>query len=180
MDNYQNYQNYQNSQQQGYAQQDGGHEFNWDSTITQEGEAFVLLPEGDYSFIVRDFDRARFKGSSKMRACPMAKLQIFVSDRNGNEGTIPHDIFLHSFFEKEISNFFIAIGQKKKGQPFQMDWTRENIIGTSGRCKVIVNKWVGNDGQERKNNKIVKFYEPTENAPQTQQATGYGYTPGTF
>ena len=170
----------QQSQQQGYGQ-DGGHEFSWDGTVTQEGESFVLLPEGDYSFRIQKLERGRFNGSQKMTSCPIAKLELYISDGKGNEGIIHHDIFLHSFKEREISNFFISIGQKKKGQPFQMNWN--NVVGASGKCKVVVNKWLGNDGQEKKNNKIIKFYDPTENAPQSQQNTvpaGYGYKPGTF
>ena len=45
-----------------------------------------------------------------------------------------------------------------------MNWNA--VIGAKGKCKVAIDKWTGNDGTEKQNNKITKFYEPSA-TPQT-------------
>ena len=41
-------------------------ELDWDDTIEKESGEYVLLPEGDYPFLVESFDRARHAGSEKL------------------------------------------------------------------------------------------------------------------
>lgn len=59
-----------------------------------------------------------------------------------------------------ISAFFSSIGQKKKGEKVKMNWNA--VIGATGRCKVVIRKWNGDDGEERKSNDIKKFYPKEE------------------
>ena len=35
--------------------------------IEDDGQEYVLLPEGDYNFIVTNFERGRFPGSAKFQ-----------------------------------------------------------------------------------------------------------------
>lgn len=133
-------------------------ELNWDDEILEES-SFALLPEGDYNFIVKSFNRGRHSGSAKLPACNKAELEIAVDDGKGNRGTILHNLFLHTKCEGILSAFFISIGQKKHGEPLRMNWNA--VIGAKGRCKVAIDKWTGNDGAEKQNNKITKFYEPS-------------------
>lgn len=138
-------------------------ELNWDDEILEES-SFTLLPEGDYDFVVNSFKRGRHPGSAKLPACNKAELEITVDDGKGNKGVIFHNLFLHTKCEGILSAFFIAIGQKKHGEPLRMNWNA--VIGAKGRCKVTIDKWTGNDGTEKQNNKITKFYELSA-APQT-------------
>lgn len=138
-------------------------ELNWDDEILEES-SFTLLPEGDYDFVVNSFKRGRHPGSTKLPACNKAELEITVDDNKGNKGIIFHNLFLHTKCEGILSAFFIAIGQKKHGEPLRMNWNA--VISAKGRCKVAIDKWTGNDGTEKQNNKITKFYEPSA-APQT-------------
>lgn len=141
-------------------------ELGWEDEISKESE-FVLLPEGDYDFTVVNFSRGRFAGSAKLPACNKAELKIEVRDNKGNKATINHDLYLHTKTEGLLSAFFIAIGQKKHGEPLKMNWNA--VVGAQGRCKVVIDTWTGNDGSQRQNNKISKFYEPQQ--PATQQTT---------
>ena len=34
----------------------------WNDTIESDGQEFVLLEEGDYNFVVTNFERGRFPG----------------------------------------------------------------------------------------------------------------------
>lgn len=136
-------------------------ELGWEDTIEKEGDGFILLPEGDYNFIVESFDRARHSGSEKLPPCNKAVLKLKVE---APEGTvlITHNLFLHTKTEGLLSAFFSSIGQKKKGEPLRMDWSR--VVGASGRAKIGIHTYTDQQGQDRKSNDIKKFY-PKENGP---------------
>ena len=145
-------------------------ELGWDDPIENESPEFVTLPEGDYNFDVVDFERARHAGSEKLPPCNKAIVHIRIE---GEEGvtTIRHNLFLHTKTEGMLCAFFTAIGQRQKGEKFDMNWSK--VKGATGRCRISVRKWTGDDGVERTNNEIKRFYESAEKA----QA---GFQPGKF
>ena len=145
-------------------------ELGWDDEIEKDGGDFILLPEGDYFFTVGKFERARFAGSPKMPACNQAKLELTIHSPEHGDVTVFHNLFLHTKTEGLISNFFSGIGQKKKGEKLRMNWGA--VIGAKGKCKLEINKFTGNDGNERTNNQVKTFYPYEEAFPQGQ-AQGY-------
>ena len=130
-------------------------EFGWDDTITKDSE-FILLPEGDYNFVVESFERGRHAGSEKMPACNKAILTLRIE---AVEGTvyITHNLFLHTKTEGLLSAFFSSIGQKKKGEPLRMNWNQ--VPGSSGKAKIGIRSYNGNNYNE-----IKRFY-PREDGP---------------
>jgi hypothetical protein len=70
-----------------------------------------------------------------------------------------------------LCEFFLAIGQRKHGEPLKMNWPA--VVGSRGRCKVGIRTWTGNDGSDKQNNEIKKFLEPSD-TPATS------FTPGNF
>ena len=132
--------------------------FEWDDTITKDAGEFILLPEGDYNFIVESFERGRHPGSEKLPACNKAILTLRI---DAPEGTvkITHNLFLHTKTEGMLSAFFSSIGQKKKGEPLKMNWGY--VPGSSGKCKVGIHTYT-KDGEERKNTDIKRFYPKEE------------------
>jgi hypothetical protein len=169
-----------------------GYELGWDAEIKNEGTPFVVAENGDYDFTVVGFERGRFAGSAKMPPCNQAKLTIRL-DIPGESGVcdVKHNLFLHSKTEWKISEFFISIGQKKKGESIVPNWNM--ILGAKGRCKVSKRSFKNKDDKEMWTNDIDKFYEPasnvapsgglpfrTDNLPQGGQSSGGGYTPGMF
>lgn len=151
----------------------------WDDSIENDSE-FVLLSEGDYDFIVVDFERKRFEGSAKMSACPQAAVTIKLFDKSAPDKgstTIVHNLFLNRKCEGLLCAFFTAIGDRKHGEQLKPNWN--GIKGKSGRCKVIVKKWTSNkDGSEKQSNEIAKFYGPAETPSAVQQKTTF--IPGQF
>lgn len=130
-------------------------ELNWDDEISQESE-FTLLEDGDYDFEVTKFERGRSNGSEKIPASNMAILTLRVS--NGSASTsIIERLILHTKMEWKLSQFFSSIGQKKHGEPLRMNWNK--VLGAKGRCKVYVDTYTTDRGEERKTNKISKFYD---------------------
>lgn len=139
-----------------------GRELAWDDVITKDSE-FILLPEGDYDFVVENFERARHNGSEKLPACYKAIIKITIW-YEGQKVTIDHNLFLHSSTESMLSAFFSSIGQKKKGESLKMNWNA--VPGASGKCKIGHQEYNGN-----KYNQIKKFYPAEEKK---------GFVPGNF
>lgn len=135
--------------------------FEWDDTITKDAGEYILLPEGDYNFVVESFERGRHPGSEKLPACNKAILTLRV---DAPEGTvkITHNLFLHTKTEGMLSAFFSSIGQKKKGEPFKMNWGY--VPGATGKCKIGIRTYKPEQGGERKYNEIKQFY-PKEDGP---------------
>ncbi len=125
----------------------------WDSEIEQESE-FTLLPAGEYPFRVLKFERSHFEGSDKMPSCKMALLTLEVGEP-GKTATVTDRLYLHTKSEWKLSQFFISIGEKKRGERVKMNWPA--VPGATGRCKVTVRQYNGNDY-----NNIAAYLEPAE------------------
>lgn len=138
-------------------------ELNWDDEIEKEGGEFIVLQEGDYPFTVTKFERARFAGSEKMPACHQAKLELTIHSPDQGDVIIYHNLFLHTKTERLLSIFFAGIGQKKKGEKLKMNWN--TVVGSKGRLKLEIHRFVGKDGQERTNNQVKTFYPYEEKQP---------------
>ena len=136
-------------------------ELQWDDTIEKDAADFVLLPEGDYNFIVESFERGRHNGSDKLPPCNKAILKLRNESMDGT-AYITHNLFLHSKTEGMLSAFFSSIGQKKKGEPLKMNWGA--VPGATGKAKVGIHLYTATNGEERKANDIKRFY-PKEDGP---------------
>ena len=55
-----------------------GRELDWDDSIEKDSD-YVLLPEGDYEFVVESVERARHPGSDKIPPCNKA---IVITNSN--------------------------------------------------------------------------------------------------
>ena len=127
----------------------------WDSEISKESE-FELLPAGTYRFEVTGMERGRYAGSEKMQSCPMATLTLHVTNvADGTNGSVNDSLYLNSKAEWKLSQFFLSIGQKKKGEPLRMNW---NLVpGATGELELTVNEYDKKDGTRGKNNRVAKY-----------------------
>ncbi|BBI32347.1 hypothetical protein [Cohnella abietis] len=140
-------------------------ELGWDDEIQKDGGGgFTLLPAGDYNFTVAKFERSRFSGSEKMPACNQAKIELTVHSPQGDV-MVMHNLFLHTKTEGLLSNFFSAIGQKRKGEPLRMNWNA--VVGSKGRLKLEVRNYT-HKGEERSNNQVKSFYAYEDAFPNGQ------------
>lgn len=162
----------QYNQQSKYGQQPQtqDREYGWDDTIVSDGPEFILLPAGDYEFVVESYERSRTKGTGSLPPCNMAIVALRIDTPNGRS-YIKHYLTLHSKCEGMLSAFFTCIGLKKKGQPLQMRW--DLVPGCVGKCKVGIRK--GNDGNDY--NEVKQFYPAPDLG---QMPSGTQFTPGAF
>jgi hypothetical protein len=131
----------------------------WNDSIENDGQEFILLPEGDYNFTVIDFERGRFNGSAKIPACNKAIITVQVESKEGI-ATVKFDLILYRSLEFRLSGFFRSVGQKKHGEKLQMDWTR--IIGKKGRAHFKQRSYVNINGEEKFVNDIDRFIDYNE------------------
>lgn len=139
----------------------------WDSTIEKESE-FVLLEAGEYDFTITKMERGQFQPTrvdGKIKEpCPKAELTVTIATPNG-EAHIKESLLLHTATEGLLSAFFICIGQKKKGEPLNPNWGQ--VIGSTGKAKVIKDSFKGNDGKQVEINRIDRWLEPANRGSAT-------------
>lgn len=131
----------------------------WDDAIENDGQEFVLLPEGDYNFTVTNFERGRYPGGAKLPACNKASLTLQVKTDDGI-AMIHTDLFLYRTVEWRISSFFRCIGQKKHGERLVMDWNK--VVGSKGRAHFKPRTYTDRDGNERQTNDVDRFIDYDE------------------
>lgn len=97
-------------------------EFGWDDEIENDNE-FQILPDGDYNFTVTGFERGRHQGSAKLPPCNKAIITLNVADGKGNQGTIKHNLFLHTKTEGMLCAFFIRNRTEKAWRkvPYELE-----------------------------------------------------------
>ena len=150
---------------------------NWDDTIENDS-SFRLIPDGDYAFTVRTFQRGRYEGASKIGPCPKAILDLDVVTPEGVV-TIQHNLLLHTRCEGLLCEFFTCIGQRRHGQPLKMNWS--TVTGARGRLRIGTRSWVGTkDGRTHQSNEVKRFLEPDEPAAPALTAAAPKFTPGEF
>lgn len=151
--------------------QDTGRELGWNDTIENDSPEYVTLPEGEYEFEVIDFERGRHspKPDGKLPACNKAVLQLKIEAPEGI-AIIQEQLFLHSSMEGKLCSFFTCIGQRAKGERKTMNWNA--VKGARGRCKIFIDTWTNDKGQEYTSNKVKRYLEPAEQPAPTQYQAG--------
>ena len=129
----------------------------WDDVIENDGQEFIILPEGDYNFTITDFERSTFPGSKKMSACNKATLTLKVETEKGT-AYVRTDLILNKMLEFKISAFFRCIGRKKTGERSKMDWS--NLVGERGRAHFKPRKYTDKKtGEERQANDVERYID---------------------
>lgn len=149
-------------------------ELGWNDEIQNDGPEFVLIPEGEYDFVVTHYERARHNGSDKLPPCNKAVLHIEIKVNENQIVSLEHNLFLHTKTEGLLCSFFKSINQRQHGEKMKMDWNK--VSGSHGRCHISHRKWTGKTGKEMTGHQIDRFLEPEEKTA----AAAAGYTPGKF
>ena len=144
--------------------------YGWDEKPIEnpnEGGKYILLPPGDYDFVVVKFERGRHEGSAKLPPCNKAIITCEVDGRNYGTTIVVNNLFLHSKCDGLLAQFFTGIGLRKHGDPLTLDWSR--VVGSHGLCRIVNREYEG-----KKYNEIKRFLDPPKGATvpnaQPQQA----------
>ena len=137
----------------------------WNDTIEDDGKEFVILPEGDYTFTITNFERGRFPGSAKIPACNKAVLTLSFDNDLGN-ATARIDLILYRTLEWKLASFFRSIGAKQHGEQVEMDWNK--VVGKRGKAHVAPRSYTDKNGLTRQTNNIVRFLDYDSSVAYTQ------------
>ena len=134
-----------------------GHALEWGQEISQESQ-FVDIPDGTYDFKVESLERGQHNGSDKIPPCNKMIVRLAIKMPDGSEPAIQEQFIMWSSMEWKLSQFFICIGLKKKGEPMPAcNWMTE-IPGRTGRCEV--KKQVDRNDPAKAYTHVDKFLEP--------------------
>ena len=128
----------------------------WDDAISDDGQEFLTLPEGDYTFTVTNFERGYHEASPKLPACSKASITVAIDNDQGY-ATCRFDLPLYRTLEWKLSAFLRCIGLKQKGEATNVDWNK--IVNHRGKARFKPHTYVGNDGNEHTVNNLVRFYD---------------------
>lgn len=146
-----------------------GRELNWDDEIENESGGWVLLPEGEYDFVVEKFERGRHEGSAKLPPCNKAILTLGMDSPDGRHASVTCNLFMYSTQEWKLCQFFTCIGARKRGEKTRPNWGI--VQGARGRCKVKVHDYVKKNGDPGQSNEIDAFLEPAAQKPTWKAGT---------
>lgn len=130
---------------------DKGKELGWDDSV-EKGTGFVLLPEGDYDFVIESFERGRFNGSDKAPACPRAELKVRIDTPEGT-CIMNESLLLYDKMQWKLAEFFLSIGADEVDGRVKMNW---NIVPrATGRATIEVRP--DKNDPSKKYNHVKKF-----------------------
>lgn len=112
--------------------------------------------DGDHNFIITNIESGIFPGSEKMEKC--ATVTVSMSVRDG-VCRVPAKIrlFISRSNTWRLAAFFRCIGLKKRGEAFEMDWSR--VVGQRGRACFATREYTDKHGETRTVSDISKFYD---------------------
>lgn len=157
--------------------------FDWDAEISNDGEGSfeenVILPDGNYDFEVIKTEKAFYepKPGSSLPACNMCKVFLRVNGGDLGNSLVVENLYLTERTEWKISAFLRAVGLKKHGETTNVGHLL-HCDGEKGRCQIKVDTYTGRNGQEQKNNKLVRFFDKEE--PAAAPAPAKKWAKGSF
>lgn len=128
-----------------------GKELGWDDSV-EKGSDFILLPDGDYDFVIESFERGRFNGSDKAPACPRAELKVRVDTPEG-VCIMNESLLLYDKMQWKLAEFFLSIGAEETDNRVKMNW---NIVPrATGRATIEIRP--DKNDPSKKYNHVKKF-----------------------
>lgn len=111
-----------------------GEALDWNDSV-EKGMDYILLPEGDYDFVIESFERSMYEGGEKAPACPRAELKVKVETPEGicimNES-----LLLYDRMQWKLAEFFLSIGAEEVDGRVKMNW---NLVPrATGRAAVEI------------------------------------------
>lgn len=142
-----------------------GKEIGWDDYV-EKGPDFVLLPEGDYDFVIDSFERGRFNGSDKVPPCNRAELKVRVDTPEGT-CVMNESLLLYDKMQWKIAEFFMSIGAEEEADGrIKPNWSI--VPMATGRATIEIRP--DRNDPSKKYNHVKKFL------PKPKKE----YKPGTF
>ncbi len=131
----------------------------WDEPIIPTDSGFEPIPEGDYAFEVKSFERGWYNGSKsgKVPPCPEAKLTVSLLV-GGKHRQLTESLKLADNLQWIITTYFQCCGLwpevLDEATPRVMDF--EATVGATGVCHVTSEEY-----NDKTYNHVGTWYKPT-------------------
>ena len=110
--------------------------FDWDSEIESDGQEYVTVTPGDYTFTVTKVERQNYPGNQssggKIPPCNLALVSGEIDVPKG-KATFRERLYLYKGYEWKLSAFFRCLGLKKHGEKLRMNFNE--AVGKRGMAK---------------------------------------------
>ncbi len=128
-----------------------GEALDWNDSV-EKGADYIMLPEGDYDFVIESFERSMYEGSEKVPACPRAELKVKVETPEG-VCIMNESFLLYDRMQWKLAEFFLSIGAEEVGGRVKMNW---NLVPrATGRATVEIRP--DRNDPTKKYNHVKKF-----------------------
>lgn len=131
---------------------------------------FVLLPEGEYDFTVKKFEKDFYtaRPDSKIPSCPVARIHLLVKTDDGEAAYFRENLFLYDGNKWQLFQFFTCLGLRKHGDGSRkMPW--DQVEGAKGRVFIKQRTWTDKNRQTRSTNAVKRWLEPVEQSAETDE-----------
>lgn len=143
--------------------------FGWDDIgVAAEEASFEALPEGEYTFEVRNIKTETYQKKNQQSnipdGCKCANVQLYCTGEKA-KGTVFEKLYLYTGGLGRITSFFKACGMLPadfaEGQQMPAGFKAmfDQSITRTGHCKVTVRTYKDKDGNDRKSNNV-RFIMP--------------------
>ena len=136
---------------------DENREIGWGEEIVGEEQQFVLLPEGDYDFIVDGVNYNR-KKMDDGTTVGFSEIICRVKTLDGDV-IVKSNIKLVQKMMWKITEFFVCLGMGQVGQKFKTDWPATR--GRTGKLKITHREY-----NKKTYHQVDKFLPPVVQNPQ--------------
>lgn len=144
----------------------------WEGSFIAEESSFMLLPVGEYDFLIKNMERKYYDGAGSIpNGAPYAEVHLECTGPNGSS-LVKDKLFLMKSWQWKLTQFFTSIGQAPiTGQPFTPNWSQ--VIGSKGRLKIKIN--TSNNDPDKKFNNVDVYLEPKQ--PMQNSQTNFNQAP---
>jgi len=131
-------------------------------TMSRNAEIYEEAPiaPGLYPFKIINLEWSESQGQ-KTKGAHVAVLTLRL-DGGMFEADITDSLILFESLKWKLCQFFVAIGLRKNGERFSMQW--DSVIGKAGVLEIKTEEYTKKDGTEGISSKVARYLTPEEAA----------------
>lgn len=150
--------------------------FNFDTPIIAEVREFVLLPEGEYPFMISNIEKKRYEpkaeSNAKLPPCPQIIVTFDVDGGESGKAQVKANFYYHESTMWRLTNLFIGVGLAQKNQQFIPN--PDLLLGKSGRMKLKHHTYPKENGGNGVINEFDRCIAPVAEAASATQQNSFG------
>lgn len=121
------------------------------SCHVEEGPQFVLLPNGAYNFVVKDYNISDYPGSAKLPPCKCFTVNLMIDGEEKGVGSCRNNFYLCTTNVRFLRDFLASVGKIAPGATdFTLTPSLLDVAGLKGRGEFSTREYNGKTYQNLK------------------------------